>query len=105
MKEEGIAIAAEDERDIERLSVAEGLLDAGVDRVIVVLCLDDGDRDIGLVVENVVSPLPCPTGMEFPSDLNPPIREADFFANLGIDVPTRRHEIGCDELGADVAFA
>ena len=45
MEEEGVAVAAEDERNVERFGVAEGLLDAGADRVVVVLRLDDGDGE------------------------------------------------------------
>jgi len=33
------------------------------------------------------------------------IGETDFFADLGVEIPTRRNQAGCDELRADVAFA
>jgi hypothetical protein len=64
-----------------------------------------GHCDVRLVVQDVVSALPCPTSMDFASDVDPPIRESHFFANLGIDVPTRRYKVRRDELGANVAFA
>lgn len=43
--------------------------------------------------------------VDFPSHINAAIGEADFFANLGVEVPARRHETGRDELRADVALA
>ena len=43
--------------------------------------------------------------MNLAADVNSPIREADFLANLCVDVPAGRDEAGRDELGADVAFA
>ena len=59
VEEKAVAVAAEDERNVEGfgVGVAEGLLHARADGVVVVLRLDDGDGDVGLVVEDVVSAL------------------------------------------------
>jgi hypothetical protein len=73
--------------------------------VVVILTLDDGDGDVRLVIKDVISALLFPALMDFPPNVNPPVREADILANLSVNVPTRRHECGRDELGADVAFA
>ena len=105
MKDEAVAVAAEDERDFEGFGIAECLLDACSDSVVVVFRLDDGDGDVGLVVENIVSAFLCATGVEFSPDIDAPIGEGDFLANLVLDVPTRRFDLGRDELCADVAFA
>ena len=43
--------------------------------------------------------------MDFAPNIDAAVGEADFFANLGVNVPASRHEAGRDELGADVAFA
>ena len=51
-------------KGISRVLAAEGLLDACANGVVVVLCLDDGDGDIGLVVEYVVSAFLCASGVE-----------------------------------------
>ena len=72
--------------------------------MVVVLGLDDGDRDVGLVVEDLVIALLCSACMSFPPDINSPIRKTNFLANLCVDVPTRRHEVGRDKIGVDVAF-
>ena len=74
------------------MGVSESLLYTSVDRVVVVLGFDDGNRDIGLVVEDVVSALLRTSRMKFSSDINSPVSEADFFPKLRLYVPTRRHE-------------
>ena len=105
MKEEAIAVAAEDERNVERLGIAKGLLHSCADGVVVVLGLDDREGNVGLVVEDVVHPLLRAASVNFSPHIDAAIGEADFFANLGVEIPSRRHEAGCDKLGADVAFA
>jgi hypothetical protein len=106
VEQEGVAVAAKDKRDVEGLGVrvTERLLDARVDGVVVVLGLDDREGNVRLVVEDVVCAFLFPTLVNFSPDVNAPIGEADFLANLGVDVPTRRHQAGRDELGADVAL-
>ena len=49
--QEGVAVGAVGERNVEDLGVFKRLLHAGADGVVVVLGLDDGDRDVRLVVE------------------------------------------------------
>ena len=105
MKDEAVAVAAEDKGYFEGFGVAECLLDPCAGGVVVVLSLDDGDGDIGLVVENIISTFLCATGVEFSPDIDPSIGEGDFLANLVLDVPARCLDLGRDELGADVAFA
>jgi hypothetical protein len=104
MEEEGIAVATEDKWNFEGLGVGEGLLDPSINRVIVVLGFDDGDGDVRLVVEDVVSALLRTSCMKFPPDINSPIRETDFLTNLCIDVPARRYQVRRDELRANVAL-
>ena len=105
MEDEAVAVAAKDEGDFEGFGVAEGLLDACANGVVVVLCLDDGDGDIGLVVEYVVSAFLCASGVEFSPYIDAAIGEGDFLANLILNIPARCLDLGRDELGADVAFA
>jgi hypothetical protein len=76
-----------------------------VDRVVVILGFDNGDRDVGLVIEDVVSALLRSSCMKFSPDINPPISKANFLANLCVDVPSRRQNVGRDEFGANVSFA
>jgi|ERR1035438_4703574 hypothetical protein len=44
----------QNKRDIEGDGIIEGLLHPGADAMVVVLGLDDGDRDIGFVIKDVV---------------------------------------------------
>ena len=87
-------------RDLRRQQPA-----ARPDAVVVVLGLDDSDGDVRLVIQNVVGTFLFPTRMDFPTDVNAPIREAHLLANLRINVPASRHEARRDELGYDVALA
>jgi hypothetical protein len=80
-------------------------LHARPDAVVIVLGLNKSDRDVRLVVEDEVSAFLFSARMEFPPNINSSISEADFLANLRVNVPARRHEIGRDELGDYVAFA
>src|ERR1039458_9572370 len=73
--------------------------------MIVVLGFYDSNRDVGLVVENVVGPLLSSPCMQLPPHINSSIREANLFTDLCVYVPTGRNETGRDAFGADVAFA
>jgi len=55
------------------------------------------------------SDAPTPYGswcraLRFPSHVDSPIGEANFLANLHIDVPPRSNDAGRDELGANVTL-
>ena len=73
--------------------------------MVVVLGFNDREGDVGLVVEDVISAFLGAASMDFPADIDTAIGETDFFANLGVEVPTSRHQARSDELGAYVAFA
>ena len=72
--------------------------------MVVVLGLNQGDGDVGLVVENVVGELGLAAGHQFSTDNDPASREIDLFADLRQDIPSRLLDSGRDELSADVAF-
>jgi hypothetical protein len=73
--------------------------------VVVVLRLDDGNRDIGLAIKDVVRALGFSTGNELSPDDDAPLGERDLLAYLHDPVPARTLDGWADELGADVAFA
>ena len=72
MKHEAVAVGGEDERDVEGFGVVQGLLHAVADAVVVVLGLDDGDRDVGLVVEDVIGALRLAARDQLPADDDAP---------------------------------
>ena len=73
--------------------------------MVVVLGFDNGDGDIGLVIEDVVGALGFAAGDEPAPDDDPALGEADFLADLGELVPAGLLQGRGDELGADVALA
>ena len=92
--------------NVQDLGVVERLLHPVADGVIVVLRLDDGDRDVRLVVEDVVRELRLPPGDHLPADVDLALREVDLPPDLGVLVPTRAlDDRRRDELRADVRFA
>ena len=90
MEDEPVAVGGEDERDVEDLGVVQRLLHAVTDGVVVVLRLDDGDRDVGLVVEDVVSELGLPPSHHLAPDVDLPFGEVDLALDLRLLLPPGR---------------
>ena len=105
VKDKPVAVGGKNERNIEGYGIIEGLLHAVADAVVVVLGLDDGDRDVRLVIKDIIGALGLPAGDEFPADNDAPFSKSDFLADLHHPVPARALDGGTDEFGADVAFA
>jgi len=105
MEDKTVTIGGEHKRYVEGHRIVESLLHSVADAVIVVLRLDNGDGDIGLVIEDVIGALGFPTGNELSPDDNASLGERDLFADLHHAVPTSPLHGGTDELRADVAFA
>ena len=76
VEHEAVAVRGEDEGDVERLGVVEGLLHAVADAVVVVLGLDQRERDVGLVVEDVVGALGLAAGDQLAADDDAALGEA-----------------------------
>ena len=104
MEHEAVAVRGEHEGDIERRGVVEALLHAVADAVGVVLGLDQRDRDVRLVVENVVGPLGLAARDQLAAHDDPALGEIDLLANLHHLVPPGALDGRQDELRADVAF-
>jgi hypothetical protein len=81
------------------------LLHAIADRMLVVLCLYEGDGNVGLVIENVVGPLGLYSGDQLAPDDDPSSGKGDLLANLGQEIPSGLGQGWSDELRADIAFA
>ena len=105
MEDKAVAVGRKHERDVERRGVVESLLHAVADAVVVVLGLDQRDRDVGLVVEDVVGTLGFASGDQLAANDDAALGEADLLADLHHFIPARLLNGRGDELGADVAFA
>ena len=104
MEYEAVTIGGKDEGDAERGGVFEALLEAVAHAMGIVLRFDDGERDIGLVVEDVVGALGFAAAHQFAAHNDPALGEAEFLADLQHFIPAGLAERGGDEFGADVAF-
>ena len=74
----------------------------------VVFGLDDRDRQVWFVIEDVVGFLSLATLHGFTAHDDPTLGEVEFFTNLGHQIPLltiRPCERGSDEFGADVRFS
>ena len=87
MEQEAVTITGKHERHVERLGIAEGLLHAGAERVFVVLRLDDGNGQVLLVIEDVVSSTRLATAVHFAAHDDASLGEADFLAYLLVQIP------------------
>jgi len=87
MFEERISVGAVGEGDVQGLRVVERLLHAGAHRVVVVLCLDHREREVGLVEKDVVGLPGLAAGGHLPANDHSSVREIALFENL-------RHHIG-----------
>lgn len=101
---EAIAVAAEYSWYVQDGGVIQPLLYACHDRMLVVLGLNDGDRDIGFVVKDVIRPLALATGSEIALHIDTAIGKTDFLAHLFLHIPACLFQRRRDELGANVAF-
>ena len=105
VEDEAVAIGRKHEGNLQGLRVVQSLLHAVADGVGVVLCLDQGDGDVGLVIEDVVGPLALASADQLAAHDDAALGEAHFLADLHHFVPPGTAQGGGDELGADVAFA
>ncbi len=104
VEDEAVAVAAEGEGDVEHFGVFKGLLHSLADRFVVVFGFDHGDRQVGFVEEDVVGAFGFTATDQFAAHDDASGGELDFFADLGVEVPTGGGEGGGDVFGADVAF-
>src|ERR1700730_6588610 len=104
MEYEAIAVRRKHEGNLEGRCVIEGLLHAIADAVVIVLGLDDRDRDVRLVVENEVGLLGFATADKLAANDDAAFGEIDLLADLQQIVPAGALKRGQDEFRADIAF-
>ena len=102
--QECVAVRAVHEGNIERCTVIESLLHAIANAVIIVLCLDNCQRDVGLVVKDVIRALWLAACDKPASDLDPTGGEGDLLPDLRLDIPACMIDRWSHELGADVSL-
>ncbi len=105
MKHKAVAVGGEYKGNIQRGGVFQRLLHPVAHGMVVVLGLDQGDGNIGLVIEDVIGALGLAARDQLAADDDAALGETDFLANLEHGIPSGLYDGGRDELGADVAFA
>ena len=83
VKQEAIAVGAEHERDLQHFGIAQRLLHAIANRVVVVLGFDNGDGDVRLVEQNVIGAFVLGAGMQLAAHDDPSLGEWKFLPDLG----------------------
>ena len=105
VEDEAVAVGRKHEGNLQGLRVVQSLLHAVANGVGVVLGFDEGDGDVGLVVEDVVGSLALASAGQLAAYDDSALCEADLLADLRHLVPSDPAQGRSDELGADVAFA
>lgn len=100
-----VAVAAEDEGDVQGIAIGQGLLHAIAQAVAVVLGLDHRDGLVLLVAQYVIGASLLTAGVQTAADDDAARGEGDLFANLGLEVPARLNQRRRDELAANIPFA
>lgn len=104
MVDKAVAVGAQCHRDIQNAGVVQRLLQTSADGMAVIFSFDDGNGDVGLVVEDEVGALAFAAGGLVPFDKNAAVGEKDLFPHLTGNVPAGTLQGGQDELRADIAF-
>ena len=74
MKHKSVAVGRERKRDVKGHGKVERLLHAGANAVVIVLRLDDGDRNMGFVVKDVIGALGFTASDELSPDVRPLVK-------------------------------
>lgn len=72
--------------------------------VLVVLGLDDRNRNVRLVIENVIGAFGLAASVQLATDDDATFGEGDLFADLGVQVPAGSDDGWCDVFAANVAL-
>lgn len=70
----------------------------------VVLCLNDGNWNIGLVEKNIIGPLVLGAGVQLTANDYPPFGKRKFFSDLGDNIPPSPFKSRSDVFSTDIAF-
>jgi hypothetical protein len=104
VEHEAVAVRGKHEGNIQRRGIVEALLHAVANAVIIVLRLDQRDRDIRPVVKYEVGLLRVAARHQLPAHDDPALGEIDLLPNLHNFVPPGALDGRQDEFRADIAF-
>ena len=105
MKEKAIAVRRKNEGQIAvHLAIIESLLHTVANGVVVVLGLNDSDRNIGFVIKYVIGELCRSALMMLALDDDTAAGDGHLFSDLSVEIPARSCYCRSDELGADVGL-
>ena len=99
-----ITIGTVHKRYIQHLRVCHGLLQAKGNRVIVIFCLNNGNRVIALHVKNIVRLLWCLSGNQITPEIDLPIGELHLGLHGNLALPSPLKECWRDVIELDVFF-
>ena len=85
--QETVAIRAVHKRNVQHFGIFDGLLHPGSNAVPVIFRLDNSQRDIGLVVKQIVCALSLSSGGDISADDDTTVREVVLHADLLLPVP------------------
>lgn len=104
MDDETIPIRREDEGDVQRLRILQPLLDPVVHAVVAVLGLIERERNVLLVVMDVIDALGLASRDQLPPDEDAASGEADLLTDLRHLIPPGILNCRRDEFGTNVVF-
>jgi len=104
VEQKAVAIAAKHTRDIEDLRVVQGLLNAGADRMFVVLSLYDCNGNVRLIVEDIIGPFFLSSRGQFTTNIDFAIGKRNLLQKLSQSIPTRLLYGRGNVFGTDVPF-
>lgn len=104
MENEAVTITRENEWNLQRLAVIEPLLHTVLNGAVIVLRLDECDRDV-IVVEDVIGELGFAARYQFSPNDYATLREIDLAPDLRVLIPSCLSHVRRNEFCADVRIA
>ncbi len=84
-----VAITAIDRWNIENIGIPDGLLNSGLDGMAIIFRFNNCDRNIGLIIQNIVRPLLLAPAGQIAFDIDFSFRKGDFLPHLRFNIPAR----------------
>ncbi|MNN23437.1 hypothetical protein D3C81_1368350 [compost metagenome] len=105
MEEKTVTVAGEHERQIQRLGITERLLHSSAEGMLVVLGFDNSQRQVGLVIQDVVCATRFAPAVQLATDDDAALGKADFLTDLLVQIPASCGDGRRDVFAADVTLS